>query len=134
MSIETAAILVGGTTSSTGGTSTDFIVKGPANNGDMRVFLDDGSEFIDSIQVAFSVKDPIVNSGAPNGYTQQRSAIKGLVPLSLDNGNRTVNSVKIELAYDPETTDTEKDALIELGCQLFRQAALDAFWKKQSLA
>jgi len=133
MSIDSSVILVGGTTSSTGGTSTGFIVKG-SGDGNKKVILDDASEFIDSQQYTFSVSDPVVNSGAPNGYTQQRSTVKCVVPLNLDNGNRTTNTVTISLAFDPETTDTEKEALIELGAQLLIQSSLDDFWKKQSLA
>lgn len=133
MSIDTSVVLVSGTTSTTGGTSTAFIVKG-SGDGNKKVILDDGSEFIDSEQYTFSVKDPIVNTGAPNGYTQARSTVKCVVPLTLDNGNRTTNTVSITLSMDPETSDTEKEALIELGAQLLTQASLDDFWKKQSIA
>lgn len=133
MSIDTSVILVGGVSSSTGGTSTSFIVK-DSGNGAKKVLLDDGSEFIDSTQITFSTKEPVPNSGSPNGYTQQRSTIKAVVPLTLDNGGRTTNTVTVNLSYDPETSDTEKEALIELGAQLLIQAALDAFWKKQSVA
>lgn len=134
MSITSSVILVGGTTSSTGGTSTPFINKGSSGPGEVKLILDDGSEFIDSTIVSLSIKDPVANSGAPNGYTQQRSSIKAVVPKDLANGNRTTNTVQMSLAFDPETTDAEKEALIELGAQLWIQAALDAFWKKQSLS
>jgi hypothetical protein len=133
MSIETAVILVGGTSSVTGGTSTGFIIKGDTLN-EKRVILDDSSEFIDQTNVVFSIKDPVVNSGAPNGYTQQRSSVKMIRPLGLDNGNRTTNTFQTQVSVDPETSDAEKLALIEEGCQLVYQAALADFWRKQSLA
>jgi hypothetical protein len=132
MSIASGTVLVGGTTSSTGGTSTGFIVKGDTFN-EAKVVLDDSSAFIDATNISFSVKDPVVNSSAPNGYTQRRSNVSVLVPLALDNGNYTTNSVKISISCDPETTDAEVDALIELGAQLLRDADFDAFWKQQSL-
>lgn len=132
MSIASGTVLVGGTTSSTGGTSTGFIVKGDTQ-GEAKVILDDGSAFIDSTQIAFTVRDPVVNSSSPNGYTQQRSSVSVLVPLALDNDNYTTNSVKVSISCDPETTDAEKDALIEMAAQLLRGSAFDDFWKKQSL-
>lgn len=133
MTIAAGAILVGGTTSSTGGVSTTFIPKGDTLN-EMKVVLDDSSEFIDSTIITFTVRDPSVNAGAPNGYNQGRSSIKAVVPLALDNSGRTTNTINVSMSVDPETTDAEKDALIELGVQLVRGAAFDAFWKKQSLA
>lgn len=133
MSIDTFTVLVGGTTSTTGGTSTGMIVKGESD-GNKKVILDNSAEFIDAEQYTFSVKDPTVNSGSPNGYTQARSSAKAVIPLTLDNGNRTTNTINIVLSYDPETTDTEKAALLELGAQMLSSSALADFWKKQSLA
>jgi hypothetical protein len=131
MTIASSVILVGGTTSTTGGTSTPFIEKSIDSKGH-KVILDDGSEFIDSATVNFTTKDPVVSSGAPNGYTQQRSAAHVVVPKQLENGKRTTNTVKCEIAFDPETSDTEKQALLEMGAQLLIQSALADFWKKQS--
>jgi hypothetical protein len=133
MSIESGAILVGGTTSTTGGTSTSFIVKGDSANL-KKVYLDDSSEYVNTTSITFTGKDPIVNSGAPNGYTQQRSTVKANVPLLLDNGNYTMNTVNIELACDPETSDAEKVLLISLGVQLLNGTSFADFWKKQSMA
>jgi hypothetical protein len=132
MSIKTSTILVGGTSSSTGGTSTPLIMKSSGLNGESKAILDDGSEFMDSTFLTFTTKDPVVNGGAPNGYTQQRSGIKVVVPLDLANGNHTTNTVSIAIAFDPETTESQVAALLEMGAQLFISAALDAFWKKQS--
>jgi len=133
MSLEAGAILVGGTTSTTGGTSTSFVTKGESL-GVKNLVLDDGSEFLSSTQVQFSSKDPNVSTGAPNGYTQQRSSVKVLVPLLLDNGNRTFNTVTIELAYDVETTSAEKDSLISMGVQLLNDSDFSDFWKQQALS
>lgn len=132
MTIATSAILVGGTSSTTGGTSTGFILKGDSQN-EARLILDDGSEFAASSIFTLSVKDPVVNSGSPGGYTQQRSTVKVIEPKVLANGNRTTNSINISVSFDPETTDAEKTSMLESGAQLLIQAALDAFWKKQSL-
>jgi hypothetical protein len=133
MPIDTGAILVGGTTSTTGGTSTPFTIKGDSN-GEKSVILDDGTTYIDSSRINFTVKDPVANAGAPNGYTQQRSSVRVVVPFLLDNGNYTSSTISIGIAYDVELTDAEKDALMELGAQLIRTSSFDDFWKKQSLA
>jgi hypothetical protein len=134
MTIASSVILVGGTTSSTGGTSTPFIDKGSSGSGERKLILDDGSDYIDSTIVSLSIKDPVANNGAPNGYTQQRSSIKAVVPLELANGNRTTNTVTIQFSCDPETTDAQKAALIELGAQLLIQSDMESFWKQQSLS
>jgi len=132
MSIDAGTILVGGTTSTTGGTSTGFIPKEDGNP--KKVILDDGSDYLASTTITFTARDPQVNASAPNGYTQQRSSMKAVVPLSLDNGGHTTNTISITLSYDVETSDTEKEALTELGAQLFRSAAFADFWRKQSMA
>lgn len=133
MSIDSASILVGGTTSTTGGSATTFIVKGDTLN-EKRVILDNSAAFADETKVQFSIKDPVVNSGAPNGYTQARSTAKILVPLALDNGLYTVNTVTISVSFDPETTSAEKDNLIDLAVQLLNDSDYSDFWKKQSLS
>lgn len=133
MSISTSSVLVGGTVATTGGTATTMIEKGNTLD-NQKVILDDSAEFINATLIDFSVRDPKVNSGAPNGYTQARSSVKLSVPLALDNGNRTVNTVTIQLSVDPETTDAEVDAIRVLAAQLIHDSDFDEFWQKQSLS
>ena len=133
MSISTSSILVDGTVATTGGTATTVITKGDTLN-EHRVILDDSSEFAAQTEIRFAVKEPKVNSGAPNGYTQQRNIVSVLKPLALDNGNSTVNSAKVEIACDPETTDAEKLNLRVTLCQLIMDSDFVDFWDKQSLA
>jgi hypothetical protein len=133
MSLTTGTVLVGGTTSTTGGTSTGFLTKGDTL-GQKNLILDDGSEYASQTQANFTIKDPVTKASAPNGFSQQRSKIQFLVPLSLDNGNRTFNTLTIELAYDVETTSSEKDALIALGVQTLNGSDFSDFWKQQVLS
>jgi hypothetical protein len=133
MSIESSAVLVDGTVATTGGTNTSVITKGQSLDSH-KVILDDGAEFIDTSTIDFSIKDPKVNSGSPNGYTQARSSVKLSVPLALDNGNRTVNTFTLSLSVDPETTDAEIESMLVLAAQLLHDSDFSDFWKKQSLA
>lgn len=131
MSIQTLAVNVGGTSSATGGTSTSMLSKGATLN-KREVIFDDSSEFIDQIHATFTVSDPVVRNGSPNGYTQARSGLSIEFPLGLDNGNRTTNTLRINLAVDPETTDAEIDGYLEVGAQMLYLAALRNFWRRQS--
>lgn len=133
MAIETSSILYDGTVATTGGTATGVITKGGTLN-QLNVILDDSSEFIDQTKVEFTVREPVVNPSAPNGYTQARSAVRMLIPLSLDNTNRTVNSLKIELSVDHETTDAEIQSMLVAGAQFLHDSDFSDFWKKQSLS
>ncbi len=133
MAISTSSILVDGTVATTGGTATSVIQKGNTLD-QVVVVLDDGSEFINQTTVTFSIKDPKVNTGAPNGYTQARSNAKITKPLALDNGNRTVNSVNIQLSVDHETTDAEIQNLLVTAAQLLVDSDFSDFWKKQSFS
>lgn len=132
MSLTTASVLKDGTVATTGGTATGFIHKG-GNLGLWEGIFDDSSEFINQSTVTFQVKDPKSNTGSPNGYTQGRSTVVMKVPLALDNGERTVNTLKIELACDHETTDAEIQTMLVYAAQLLADSDFSEFWKKQSL-
>jgi hypothetical protein len=97
-----------------------------------RVIMDDSSEFINETRVQFRVSDPVVSTSAPNGYTQARSEIKVLVPLTLDNGGYTTNVLDIKLSVDPETTDAETESMLVLGAQFLADSDFSEFWKKRS--
>lgn len=132
MSIRSSSILVDGTVAITAGTATGAISKGNDLNVH-TVVLDDSSEFIDQTVVSFTAKDPKASATAPNGYTQQRQTVKINVPLALDNGNRTVNTVTLTIAVDPETTDAERLSLRVLATNVLNDADFTAFWDDGSL-
>lgn len=133
MSLSSASILVDGTVATTGGTATTFITKGNTLN-QHNLILNDGSEFIAQPTVSFTVKEPKVNAGSPNGYTQARCTVVYKKPLLLDNGSYTVNTGKIELSVDHETTDAEIASMLVVLAQLIHDSDYTDFWKKQSLA
>jgi hypothetical protein len=133
MSLTSASINYDGTVATTGGTATGFISKGQGIN-NHALILDNSAEFINQQTVTFTTKDPKVNSGSPNGYTQARSAVTLKVPLALDNGDYTVNTLKIELAVDHESTDAEIESMLVTAAQLLHDSDFSDFWKKQSVS
>lgn len=113
MTMASASIPVGATYSPTGGSATSFVSLGQTGESH-RLFIDDGSDLILRKTCLATSKAPVANSGAPNGYTQQRTTIVFHVPMLLDNGNYTTNTVRIEVAYDPEADSSEVGFLWEL--------------------
>lgn len=132
MSISALSVNVDGTVATTGGTATTMIAKGNTLD-QSNVILNDSSEFIAETKISFSNRDPIVNSGAPNGYTQARRTVNIHVPLALDNGNYTTNKVTIQFSVDPETTDAEVNSLRVLAAQMIHDSDLDDFYQSGSL-
>jgi hypothetical protein len=74
------------------------------------------------LEVSFSVKEPKVSEGAPNGYTQARTVVMVKYPMVLDNGNLTVNTISINVATDIETSDAERDELLLLAAQIINNS------------
>lgn len=135
MTLAAGTVNVGGSSSVTGGTSTGMLYRGQSNSGlQVNYILDDASEYLALTKVEFSAVDAKVNTGAPNGYTQQRNSVVLKVPLALDNGKVTTNTVRIEVATDIETTDAEKLELREKAAQILYGSAYTEFWDSQTLS
>lgn len=116
----------------TGGTSESFTSIGDSLN-QHDVVYGTGS-VLDRKSVTFKTVHASVQGGAPNGYSQQRSTFKLKHPLVLANEERTVNTVKVELACDIETTDAQKLNLRLTAAQLLADTALTEFYNSQSAA
>lgn len=113
MSLNSASVPIGASYSPTGGSATSFVSMG-SNPGANKLFIDDGADLILRKTVLATSKEPVPNASAPNGYTQQRTAIVFHVPMLLDNGKYTTNTVRIEVAFDPEADASERAYLREL--------------------
>lgn len=133
MTIKDASVLVGTTLSGTGGTATGFL-DGGDSVGIHNVALDDSSEFINQTGLQFTTKAPKVLASAPNGYTQRRCTVVIQRPLALDNDGRTVNTLRMELAVDIETTAAEVSSLLELGAQVLFDSDYSDFWQNSGTA
>jgi hypothetical protein len=110
-----------------------MITKGDSENRQV-VILDDSSTFLLQTEMDFSIKSPKVQSDAPNGYTQARNVLLVKSPFVLDNGNRTVNTIRVELAVDHELTSAERQSLIELAVHTLVDSDFADYWEKQSVA
>lgn len=132
MALNQSSVLVDGTVATTGGTATSFASRGNTLT-QHDLFLDDASNIIDQTTLEASVKLPKVSVSAPNGYTQSRNTMYLRIPLALDNGNSTVNTVRIEIATDVETTAAEKLSLRVLTAQLLHDSDFLQFWDDSSV-
>lgn len=133
MTIASSSIDVDCTLTPSAGTATTLKTK--EFDGDVHtVFLDDASELIAQKTVDFSYKPPKVQASAPNGYTQARNTVVFKSPLALDNGNMTVNTVRIEISCDYETTAAEKATLRNIAAQLLIDSDYTEYWDDQSAA
>jgi len=108
-------ILTGATSSQAGGSATTFSSLGPVSAG--KAILADlaATDFKLRKSLEATVKAFKASVSAIAGYTQQRNQILVKVPKLLANGKYTINTVKVELAYDPETTAAERQILLDLA-------------------
>lgn len=133
MSLNSSSILVDGTVATTGGTATSLVSKGNTLS-QHNLILDDGSDLLAQTEFEATIKSPKKSATAPNGYTQARNTVLIKVPLALDNGLVTFNTVKVEIACDVETTDAEKLSMRVLAAQMLHDSDYVSFWDDQSVA
>lgn len=86
------------------------------------------TNFLTKRNFDFTTKEPKVSSTAPNGYTQQRATFVLKAPYILTNGNRTVNTIRIEFACDIELTVAEKYELLLEASQVLGDLDFQGFW------
>jgi hypothetical protein len=116
----------------TGGTDVTLSSLGIQDNKNTLIFSTD-TAMVTRRLVEFSVKPYQPSSTAPGGYTQNRETILFKQPKVLANGERTINTLKIELSTDPETTDAEVEQMCETGAQMLGTSAFLPFFKTQNL-
>jgi hypothetical protein len=133
MSLASASVPIGATYTPAGGSATSFVSLGGTSEQN-KLFIDDGADLILRKTCLASSKAPVASTSAPNGYTQQRSTIVFHVPMLLDNGNYTTNTVRIEVAFDPEADQTERDYLRELIAHCGVDADFDGLFDDGSVA
>jgi hypothetical protein len=134
MSLSNASIPIGATYTPSGGSATSFVSLGSTLESN-KLFIDDSpADLLLRKTVLATNKAPTANASAPNGYTQNRSSLVFHVPMLLDNGNYTTNSVKIEVSYDPEADSTERAYLRELIAHVGVDADFDSLFDDASVA
>jgi hypothetical protein len=132
MSLNDASLLESGTVSASGGTALAFESKGMLLDKN-TLFVSADTDLRTRREVDCLVKYPKIQASAPNGYTQARAIVTLKVPLSLDNGAVTVNTIQISMSYDVETSDTEKDDMLTLGAQILSDSDFSGFFKNLSV-
>lgn len=134
MSLTNAGLTVAPTSYTvTGGTALTFNSMGPAVNGKVTLYVPADTDLRLRRTIDASVKTPAVNLAAPNGWTQARASVLFKKPKLLANGRITVNTARVELAFDPETTQTEITELVDIAAQTLIDADFTSFWKALAL-
>lgn len=128
MSLSNAVVKSGATIAPSGGTDLTFESQG-SSLGQNRIIVSADTDLRTRREIMAVVKEPRVQSSAPNGYTQARSSITFKSPLLLDNGLVTVNTLKLELSTDVETSSAEKDEMLILGAQFLTDSDFTGFFK-----
>jgi len=133
MSLSAATTLSGSTIAGTGGTTVNWSSLGISGNKNIIVVTAD-TDLRVRRQVEVSVKTPTPQASAPNGYTQAR--ISGIYkkPKLLANGKITVNTVKVEVAYDVECTPTEIQDMLDVGAHLLFDGDFTPVFKTLNLS
>jgi hypothetical protein len=132
MSIETAIKTGATAVAASGGDDTNLVSLGIQGN-KHTLYLEGATSLLERTYFEFSVKNPQPSPSAPGGSTQARATLLIKSPLTLANDNRTVNTVKIEVAYDPETTSADVEELMETAAQLAAASDFLPFWKGLNL-
>lgn len=133
MPLDNASAPIGATYTPAGGSATSFISLGKTSDSN-KLYIDDGADLILRKTCLASSKPPVPNASSPNGYTQQRSTIVFHVPMLLANGAYTKNTVKIEVAFDPEADAAERSYLRELIAHCGVDADFDGLFDDGSVA
>jgi len=134
MPLATANIPIGATYTPAGGTATAFSSLGYSSDGVHKLFIDDGVSLILRKNVIVTTRAPVVSVGAPNGYTQQRVNVYMKFPKLLANGNYTVNTLRVDMSYDSESSAADVALMREMLTHLGVDADFDGLYEDASPA
>lgn len=132
MSLSNASISTGATVAPSGGSALAFAGSG-ARGDTHEIYATADTDLRTRRSIVTTVRKPRVLASAPNGYSQARCSFALKSPLTLDNGLVTVNTVRIEFSFDPETTQAEIEELRILAAQICSDADFAAAVKSLSL-
>lgn len=131
MSLSTASVLKDGSVATTGGTATAFTRLSGDNTSAKASF--DGTDFLSRLTAVFTRKEPKVNAGSPDGYTQIRRSVYLKIPRTLASGALTYDTVKVEIARSVETTAAQLTTAKVYAAQLIHDSDFNEFWEEGSL-
>lgn len=129
-----ASIIKEGATSvaATGGTDVTLVSLGIQGNKNPLIFSTD-TNLATRRSVEFSVKPTAVSANSPGGMTLARNTINFKSPKVLASLDKAINTIKVEVAYHPETTQAEVEQMCETVAQMLGTSAFMAFQKDQNL-
>lgn len=130
MAVNNSTILVGGTVSTTGGTSTAFVLNGAQVAGGVQVVDSTSTNAITRASITFrTIKSAVIDAvtGLFTGKTKRQAQL--VRPKVLASGRVAFPLIRIELETHPEQTDAEISALMSEGAQLLSDADFTQFWK-----
>lgn len=132
MSILGASVLESTTPGYTGGTSAPLTSLGQDLTAHSAYY--GGTGYSDRNDLSFTVKSPKVNAASPGGYTQGRSVLFVKVPRTLANGDKTFDTLRVELAKDSETSAADSLEMRRVIAQILTESSWVPFWDNQSVA
>lgn len=135
MSVQNATLLVGGTVSASGGTSTAFTPNGAQVTGGVQVVDSTNTNAVTRASLTFrTIKQAVLDvlTGKFTGKVKRQAQL--VRPKVLTDGRVVFPLIRIELEFSPDNTDAEISALMSEGAQLLIDADFTSFWKIGSTA
>jgi len=119
MPLNNASVVIAPTSiTASGGTALTWSSLGNLGNSKITLAALVDTDFRLRRTIDVNVKAPSVNANSPNGYTQARVSFLFKKPKLLANGKVTVNTARLEFAYDVETTQAEVQELLDIAAQI----------------
>lgn len=135
MGLQNATLLVGGTVSASGGTSTAFVPNGASVTGGLQVVDSTNTNAVTRASITFrTIKQAVLDyvSGLFTGKIKRQ--IQLVRPKVLSSGRVVFPLIRIELEFHPDNSDGEISALLNEGAQLLVDSDFISFWKIGNLA
>lgn len=135
MGLRDATLLVGGTVSTTGGTSVAFVNNGSQVTGGIQVVDSTNTNAVTRASLTFrTIKTAVLDlvTGLFTGKIKRQAQL--VRPKVTASGRVVFPLVRIEVEFSPENTDAEISALLSEGAQLLVDADFTSFWKIGSVS
>ncbi len=133
MGIRTASIALGATFAPTGGTATSVVLINQDASNAKAFVAAPGVTPLTRTELTFASSTSKPNSSSPGGFTQGRASVKVTTPKVLANAARTLNSARVEISIDPETSAADLIALKSILINVINDSDFDQLWLNQSL-
>lgn len=135
MGVQNATLLVGGTVSTAGGTSTAFVPNGATINGGIQIVDSVSTNAVTRASITLKTIKSAVFDMATGLFTGKTKRQVQLVrPKVLASGRVVFPLIRIEIEVHPDNTDAEIMQLLSEGAQLLTDTDFTPFWKIGSIS